>query len=136
MTDQEIIELFKKRDELAIRECIATYVGYCRTGAAEILRNPADAEEAVADTWLAVWDAIPPQYPTHLRLFLGRIVRNCAVSIWRRNNARIRGGGEVLLALEELGECVTDGCDPERQTDVRELSRTISMFLKKRTCHA
>ena len=130
MTDEKIIELFQKRDEQAIRECIAAYGGYCHTVAAGILPDPADAEEAVADTWLAVWDAIPPQYPAHLRLFLGRITRNCAVSIWRRDNAHRRGGGEVPLALEELGECVTDGCGPEQRTDVRELSRTISAFLK------
>ncbi|MCQ5130405.1 hypothetical protein NE562_12100 [Butyricicoccus faecihominis] len=34
------------------------------------------AEECVRDTWLRVWDAIPPQRPRKLSLFLGRVTRN------------------------------------------------------------
>lgn len=130
MTDEKIIELFHKRDEQAIRECIAVYGGYCHTVAAGILPDPEDAEEAVSDTWMAAWDSIPPQRPTHLRLFLGRITRNCAISIWRRDNARRRGGGQLPLALEELGDCAAPEASPEQQVDTRELSRIISAFLK------
>lgn len=130
MTDEKIIELFNKRDEQAIRESMAAYGAYCRAVASAILPDAADAEEAVADTWLAVWDSIPPQHPTHLRLFLGRITRNCAISIWRRDNARRRGGGQLPLTLEELGDCAAPEASPEQQVDTRELSRLISAFLK------
>lgn len=130
MTDEKIIGLFQKRDEQAIRECIGSYGSYCRTVVSGILRDPADVDEALQDTWLAVWDAIPPQNPQCLRLFLGRIARNAAISIWRRDNARRRGGGEVPLALEELSDCVSGGSSPDAVTDCRELSRTLSTFLK------
>lgn len=129
MTDEKIIELFKSRDEQALRECMTRYGSYCRTVAAGILPDPADAEEAVADTWLAAWDAIPPQHPQYLRLFLGSITRNRAISIWRRDHARRRGGGETALALEELRE-VIGGDSPEEEVNTRELSRVISAFLK------
>lgn len=129
MTDEKIIALFNKRDEGALRACMELYGGYCYTVAAGILQDPADAEEAVSDTWLAAWDSIPPQHPKYLRLFLGRITRNSAISIWRRNNARQRGGGEAVLALEELSSIV--GTDTLAQAlDINELSRTISAFLK------
>lgn len=129
MTDEKIIELFNKRDEQAVRECMALYGSYCRTVASGILPDAADAEEAVADTWLAAWDAIPPQRPKYLRLFLGRITRNLAIGIWRKNNARCRGGGETALALEELGEIAgKDSAQEALQT--KELSRAISAFLK------
>lgn len=130
MDDKKIIELFFRRDEQAIRESMAAYESYCRAIAARILPDPSDAEEAVADTWLTVWDAIPPQRPKYLKLFLGRITRNRAVSIWRRNNARCRGLGQVGLALEELGECVSPEKTPEQVLDAKELERAVASFLK------
>lgn len=131
MNDEQIIELFYKRDEQAIRESIAAYGAYCRAVAVGVLSDPADAEEAVADTWLAAWDSIPPQHPKHLRLFLGRITRNFAIGIWRKNNACSRGGGQVALALEELGECVSPDTSPEAAVDSKELQRAINAFLKE-----
>lgn len=130
MNDEKIIELFQKRDEQAVKECMTLYGSYCRTVAAGILSDPADAEEAVADTWLAAWDCIPPHVPKYLRLFLGRITRNQAISIWRRNNARSRGSGQIDLALEELGECVSSEDTPETAVSAKELERKITAFLK------
>ena len=131
MNDEKIIELFFHRDEQAIRESITAYGAYCRTIAAGILNNPADIEEAVADTWLAIWDAIPPNRPQYLRLFLGRIARNCAISILRKGNAQSRGSGQAVLALEELGECVSSEGSPEQAVDAAELRRAINRFLKE-----
>lgn len=130
MNDKKIIELYLKRDEQAIRESMTSYGSYCRAVATGILSDPADAEEAVADTWLKAWDSIPPHRPKYLRLFLGRITRNAAVSIWRRNNARCRGGGQIPLALEELGECIGQHNDPEDAVSSKELSRAVTAFLK------
>lgn len=130
MNDEKIIELFQKRDEQAIKECIEHYGNYCRTIASGVLTDPADAEEVVADTWLAAWDCIPPHVPKYLRLFLGRITRNQAISVWRRNNAYSRGGGQVALALEELGQCVSAEDTPETAVSAKELERKITAFLK------
>lgn len=130
MNDEKILELFYDRDEQAIRECMTSYGAYCRTVAAGILSNPGDVEEAVADTWLAAWDSIPPQHPKYLRLFLGRITRNQAISIWRRNTAGRRGGGQVAVALEELGECVCAETSPETAVNTKELQQAINAFLK------
>ena len=130
MNDERIIELFQKRDEQAIKECMTHYGAYCRSVAAGILTDPADVEEAVTDTWLAAWDAIPPHVPKYLRLFLGRITRNQAIGIWRKRNAQSRGGGQVALTLEELGECVSSGDTPETTISAKELERKIAAFLK------
>ena len=129
MTEEKIIELFNRRDEQAIRECISQFDRYLRKVASAILADPADIEEAVSDTWLAAWDTIPPQRPKYLKLYLARIVRNRAVGIWRKNNAYSRGGGEPMLALEELGQIV--GSDSVEETlDMKALSSEISAFLK------
>lgn len=131
MTDEKIIDLFFQRDEQAIQMSMDTYDAYCRTVAAGILSNPADIDEAVADTYLAVWNAIPPHRPKCLRLFFGRIARNRSVSILRKNTADFRGGKNVLVALDELSQCVsTLGC-PEQEIDARQLGEAISCFLKK-----
>lgn len=130
MNDEQIISLFYDRDEQAIRACISTYGSYCRAVVSGILHNPADAEEALADTWLAAWESIPPHYPKHLRLFLGRIARNQAVSLWRKNYAATRGGGQVAVALEELDECVSRDATVEEQLDEKALSTAITDFLK------
>lgn len=130
MNDERIIQLYWERDEQAIRATMDTYGSYCRAIAGGILQDPADAEEAVADTWLKVWDAIPPQKPKYLRLFLGKITRNTSIAIWRKNNADFRGGGQVPLALDELAECVGHENSPEEQVNLRELEKVLSAFLR------
>ena len=131
MTDEKIIELFFHRDEQAIRESVIAYGAYCRSIAAGILNDPSDAEEAVADTWLAAWNSIPPNRPKYLRLFLGSITRNRALTQWRKNTAESRGGGETAIALEELGECVGAAGSPEDAVNTKQLGQTITEFLKK-----
>ena len=131
MSDDKIIALFFKRDEQAIQESMNAYGTYCRSVAAGILSNPADIEEAVADTWLAAWDAIPPQRPMHLRLFFGRITRNRAIDLWRKNSAERRGGNQVEVALEELSQCTSCSGSPELEVDAKQLAAAINDFLKK-----
>lgn len=130
MNDEKIIELFLKRDERAIQESINTYSTYCRAVAIRILSDPSDVEEAVADTWLVAWNAIPPQRPKHLRLFLGRITRNRAIDIWRKNTAERRGGTQVAVALEELSQCTSFSGSPELEVDAKQLAAAINDFLK------
>lgn len=130
MTDEKIIDLFFQRDEQAIQVSMDIYDAYCRAVASGILSNPADVDEAVADTYLAVWDAIPPQRPKHLRLFFGRITRNRAVSILRKNNADRRGGNRVIVALDELSQCVSPLGSPEQEIEAKQLGEAISCFLK------
>lgn len=129
MNDERIIELYLRRDEQAIRLSMEQYGDYCRSVAARILQDPQDVEEAVADTWLKAWQSIPPQQPRYLRLYLGRLTRNGALSIWRRDHAYSRGGGETAFALEELGEIAGED-SPELALDGKELERLITAFLK------
>ena len=130
MRDEEIITLYFDRDEQAIRESMDAYGNYCGKIAHNILKNREDAEEAVADTWLRAWHAIPPTRPNSLRIFLGRITRNLSLSIWRSKTAESRGGTEIDLALDELAECIGQGGGPEELVQTQELSRCVSNFLR------
>ena len=130
MEDQKIIDLFFARDEQALQECQRNYGGYCHAVARSVLGNDGDAEEAVSDAMMAAWNSIPPQRPRQLKAYLARLARNAAVSAWRARTAGKRGGGQMLVALEELGDCVSGDGDVSSALDKKELGRAISAFLQ------
>ena len=107
MDDQEIIARFFARDEEGLTAARARYEPYCAAVARSLLNDPRDQEECLSDTWLRAWNSIPPQRPRSLGAFLAKITRNLAINRLRDGNAQRRGGGQVPLALEELGECVS-----------------------------
>ena len=130
LDDKTIIELYFQRNEQAIQAAMEAYGNYCQTVANTILEDPGDAEEAVADTWIQAWNTIPPQRPVHLRLYLGKITRNRALSIWRKKHAQSRGGGQVPLVLDELSDCLSTQSSPEELVSTKELAKSISAFLQ------
>lgn len=97
MNDAGIIDLYWQRSERAIPETENAYGPYCHTVAYNLLRNAEDAEESVNDTWLAAWNAMPPERPNSLKAFLGRITRNISVTRLRRSGSQKRGGGKRAL---------------------------------------
>ena len=129
MEDAQIIDLYFARDQEAVHQTDLKYGRYCFSLANSILENQEDAEEAVSDTYLHAWNAIPPEVPRVLRLYLARITRNLSFSRWREKTAEKRGGGRMDLVLEELGECLPGGTEPERVLEGRELVRLIRTFL-------
>ncbi len=129
MEDDKIIGLYFARDEQAVVETDRKYGGYCFTLANAILHNDQDAEEAVSDTYLKAWNAIPPKKPNVLKLFLAKITRNLAFSRWRACSAGKRGGGEMELVLEELDSCIPAQGRVEDRLNARELALTIRTFL-------
>ena len=130
MNDSQIVALFFDRDQRAIEETAAKYGNYCYSIIRNILQNREDAEEAVSDTYLALWDAIPPHKPMILRTFLGKIARRTALKHWEKSRTQKRGGGEVALALEELSEYLSDGNTPETAIEMAELTQILNGFLQ------
>ena len=129
MLDETIIALYWERDESAIRYTDEKYHSYCHTIADRILHSSHDAEECVNDTWLRTWNTIPPQKPTNLRLFLARITRNLSLDRYRRTHAEKRGGGEMPLLLEELGDCATHADAVFEEIAQKELAERLHWFL-------
>lgn len=129
MEDGEIIELYWRRDEAAIAQSEKKYGAYCRAVICRILQLPEDVEECLVDTWMAAWNAMPPQRPTVLRTFLGRLSRNLSINRALHDKARKRGGGEVTAALEELREI--GGGSAEEAVEQAELGRLIDRFLRR-----
>ena len=129
MEDEKIVELFWNRSENAIFETANKYGGYLNTISYNILSDSEDAKECVNDTYHDAWNAMPPHRPSILSTFLGKITRRVSIDRWRKRNAEKRGGGEILLALEELNECVSGSGSVEDEIERRELIGLFNEFL-------
>ena len=130
MEDEKIIEQFFARKESAITAVRDTYGSYCARIAGNILDSEEDVDEILNDTWLKVWNSIPPQHPENLKLYIARIVRNLSFDRFRSRNREKRGGGEPVLALQELAECIPSPDRPEEKLEAAQLNRAVSAFLE------
>ena len=128
MEDNEILDLYFARWEQAIAETDQKFGGYCFSIAYNILASREDSEECVSDTYLAAWNAILPRRPGLLAAFLGKPTRHIFIDRWRRGHAQKRGGGEMVLALEELQDCAGSQ-DAEIALAEKELTRLLNAFL-------
>jgi len=130
MDDQRIIQLYLQRSEEAIASTASKYGGFCYSIAYRILSDSRDAEEAVSDTYMDTWNSIPPHIPNCLSAFLGKLTRRNALDRWDHNLAKKRGGGEVLLVLEELKDCISGGGDPQQELECMELREMLNSFVR------
>lgn len=129
MEDNQIIQLYFDRSEEAISQTAIKYGKYCRTIAYNILHNFEDSEECVNDTYWKAWGIIPPRRPSRLAAFLGKITRNLSLDVYRHYTAYKRGGGELPIALEELGDCVSSLGSLDDYADEMVLVDTLNHFL-------
>ena len=136
MEDKQIVDLYWERDERAISESDAKYGAFCARIAMNILDNAQDAEECVNDTYLRAWNAIPPNRPTKLGAFLGKITRNLSLDRYKAKKTAKRGNSLFLVSLDELSECVPDGSTGfgsgfDDETEARLIGECINRFLHK-----
>ena len=103
--DSKIIDLLYKREEQALIELSEKYGTACKRIAGNILKNHRDAEECVNDTYLAVWNTIPPKNPNPLRAYIFRIIRNISIAKYHENTC-IKRNSYYDVALQELENCL------------------------------
>ena len=129
MDDRRIVELFLERWEEAILQTDIKYGRYCHRIAFNVLGNDEDSEECVNDAYMRAWGSIPPNEPSSLSSYIGRITRNLALDRLRQKQSDKRGNGEVPLLLDELAECVSGHDELERRQDSAEITAAIDSFL-------
>jgi RNA polymerase sigma-70 factor (ECF subfamily) len=127
MLDSRIVELYWARSEQAIDETEKIYGRYFYDIAYGILRDDEDSKEIVNDTYIKAWNNIPPERPKNLKAFLGRITRQLSINRLEKNLAKKRGGGQYVLALEEIEECIPDR---DNDVDTEELRNALNRFLR------
>ena len=130
MDDKSIVDLYFDRNQDAITQTDKKYGRYCYCIAYNILTNKEDAEESVSDTYMAAWKAMPPKRPSILATFLGKITRHLSIDRWRSRNRYKRGGGEIILALEELEDCIADSQTVEKTYERKQLALVFNRFLE------
>lgn len=131
MEDIQIIEMFFRREETAIRELSAKYQPYCYKIAWNILNNKEDSEECVNDTWFSVWSAIPPSRPSVLSAFLAKITRGHAIDCLRKKHAAKRMDTHITYIEQEteiIDKLISHSLDDAMAE--KELIRIINRFLK------
>ena len=129
MKDPNIIKLYNDRDESAISATREKYGSYCYRIAYNILGNDEDSSEVVNDTYLAVWNAIPPEEPRSFASFIGRITRNIALKRHRTRSAEKRKGSVADISLDELDECIAASKAVETEIEEKDLTRILNDFL-------
>lgn len=129
MQDNKIIQLFFDRDEKALSEVTDKYGSRLFCLAKNMLGSKEDAEECVNDTYLAVWNRIPPERPASLFAYISKIVRNTALTRLRDDSAQKRGKA-MTVCIDELGDVLPDGDDVFDSVAASELSGLINRFLK------
>lgn len=131
MEDEKIIGLFKSRDETSVTELSRKYGSLFKRVAQNILGDFTEAEECVNDTYMRVWEAIPPAEPKSLCAFSAAITRNLALMRLRMSGAKKRGGGAEKMSFEELDDFVSGNSSVEGEAERRELIGEINAFLYK-----
>lgn len=128
MNDLGIIELYFARDEQAIKETDNKYGKLCHNIAYNILGNKEDSEECVNDTYIGLWNAIPPARPNNFTAFVCKVARNLSLKRLEAMKRQKRSQA-VLVSLDELAEILPDKNIADGITD-EDIGKLISTFLK------
>ena len=129
MEDQQILDLYFARSESAITETDRKYGRYCHSIAYNILEDHEDAKEIVNDTYLKAWNTIPPNRPDPLKPYVGMISRHLSLDRYEEYHTQKRGG-QVLLVLEELAECIPDNDSREDIGESVALKDALAKFIR------
>lgn len=127
MDDRKILKLLFARAEEAIEAMARKFGERLTRTARHILGDWQYAEETVNDTYLAVWNAVPPKQPDPLSGFVYKTGRNLALNRLRHDSARCRDGS-YDLSMEELEGCIS-GFSLEDEFDARLLGKAIDRYL-------
>ena len=128
MEDEQIIELYFRRDQDAIVQTELTHGAKLNTLAHRILMNHEDAQECVSDTYMKAWETIPPTRPSYFYAYLAKICRFLCFGRLDWNNAAKRKA-EIVELSAEMERCIPDPAR-ERQMESRELAGLLNEFLE------
>lgn len=129
MDDREILSLFLERSEQAIDALAEKYGQICQRIAVNILESSHDAAECVNDTYLKLWNSIPPEEPKSLRSYLTRVLRNLAYDRRDKRTAQMRDD-RLQVCLDELAGCLP-GSTMDEALDSCVIRDTINAFLRE-----
>lgn len=93
-----------------------------------ILENQEDAEECVNDSYLIVWNSVPPQNPNPLLAFLLKIVRNTSLNRLKYNTRQKRNS-KYDECIDEWNYCFSSNEKSDAEINASELTKLIEEYL-------
>ncbi len=129
MNDEKIIKLYFDRSEDAITETDKKYGGACRSVAYNILGSHEDTEECTNDTYLKMWEVIPPKRPAKLGAFVVAVARHIALNMYAAANRIKNGRGYSSVDFDEIAECLPAKESVESKIDDKTVLKAVERFL-------
>ena len=129
MEDKQIIDLLFARDESGLQHTQEKYQRMYFSILRQALSDESDVEECGNDVLLALWNRIPPQYPSHFPSYICRIARRIGITRYKYNTAQKRGQGYTVL-LSELEGCIPAPNQIEARENARQLYAVLNSFLR------
>ena len=127
MDDQKIIKLLWQRAESAFEALAKKFGNRLMSISMNILGVRQDAEESVNDTYLAVWNTVPPKKPDPLAGYVYATGRNISLDRLKYITAGKRDG-RYDLSVDELENCIPAPA-LEETVEAKELGLAINRFL-------
>ena len=130
MPDDSIVQLYWDRNERAIAVTDVKYGNFLYTIAYNIIHSEPDCDECLNDTYLGIWNRIPPHRPTAFQAFISRIMRNIAINRYKHSKAGKRVPSELLVSLDELEHCMHTAPTTADEQAVKALADALNGFLE------
>ncbi len=129
MEDKRIIELYLKRDEEALLHTSEKYGKRITLIAKNILQNDEDAKECENDTYLTLWNRIPPNEPwDYLYAFIAKITRNISLDVCRKKKS-VKRNAKLVELTEEMEQCIPSKNSVLEEMEEKMLAKEIGHFL-------
>lgn len=130
MRDSDIVELYLKREEDAIRQTRLKYGVRLCSLTLGIVQNRQTAEECENDIYLQAWNSIPPHEPrTYFYPFLARIARHIALDCCKKKNS-LKRNAQLVEFSRELEQCIPAPENAELQMEESMLRTALNDFLR------
>ncbi len=130
LEDEQIIELYWHREERAIKETDNKYGKLLFRIAYNILNDKSDSEECQNDTYLGIWNAIPPARPSVFPAFIVQIMRRIAIDYYRRKMRKKNIPSEFKMSMDDLCNFLHSKEEIDSNLNAKELGKLISEYVK------
>ena len=131
MTDKQIIDLYWHRDESAIEETDKKYGRMLFRIAYNLLSDRMDCEECKNDTYVRVWNSVPPTRPLVLPAYLTEIIRRVAINKYKQKKSQRRVPSELTVSMDELRDSLQNEASLVGERDAEEIGKVINAFLRE-----
>lgn len=129
MEDENIVELYVRKDEDAVEKTRMKYGRRLRALSQRIVEDWQTAEECENDTYMEAWNSIPPHEPkSYLYAFLARITRHLSLNCCRERG-RLKRSAFISELSAEMEQCIPAPDDMECRLDTLALRQAINGFL-------